>query len=318
MTLTQTKATKHFSLAPVICPYTFERPVDWNRQFHREAPLEVEIGFGMGEVLMRMAGRSPQINYVGIEQHWQRLRKTLSAIARHQALDPSSLTNIRLLKADARDVFERMFNPRTIDAVYCLFPCPWPKKGHVKHRLFSKGFLRLLNSRLKTKGKANIVTDSGPYCDWIMDEVRRTGFAVEKRLTSSEFNTKFGKKWRAEGKNEFFELKFSKKSHVHIPVKKDVALKSYAVKQCDPGRLRLDDVKGDASVIFKNLLFDRVKKRAMVHTIVTEDHLTQHFWVTIVQKEDKWIIAKADGQNFYPTRGIAKAIYLVYKAARDT
>ena len=70
------------SLSPLVDYYDVERPVDWTQIFDRNAPLVVEIGFGMGEVILRNAQNNPQTNYLGIEQHWERIYKTMKAIDR--------------------------------------------------------------------------------------------------------------------------------------------------------------------------------------------------------------------------------------------
>jgi tRNA (guanine-N7-)-methyltransferase len=309
---------EYCSFKPLIPFYDLKRPVEWNKQFNRHAPIEVEIGFGMGEVLMRMAGRSPDKDFIGIEQHWERICKTLRAMTRRRSSDPSALGNIRILRMDARVAFERLFTSRSIDIIYCFFPCPWPKKGHIKHRLFANDFLRLVNSRLKKDGKLKIVTDFFPYCEWVLDQAKRAGFKVETKKIKPQYDTKFERKWREEGQEEFFEIDLFKKRHVSVPVKKDAVLKSYTLNAFDPRSLHLEDATGDISVIFKNMIFDENKQQAMIHALVAEEHLTQHFWITIIKKQNIWKIARAEGQNFLPTPAVAKALALVYEAARKT
>ena len=309
---------KECSLEPIVSPYTLKRPIDWDEQFHRQAPIDVEIGFGMGEVLMQTARQCPERHFIGIEQHWERVYKTLQAITREQSDDQRVLKNIRILKIDARIVFERLFAQKTINSIYCLFPCPWPKKAHIKHRLFSNDFLKLLNSRLKKGGTLKIVTDFYPYREWILEQIGRTGFEIETKTTPSQYNTKFEKKWKEEGQEKFFELNFLKKRHVNVALKKDVLLKSYTIDHFDIDRLQCKDEKGDISVIFKDLIFDKQKQKVMIRTLVAEGHMTQHFWITIIKKQKKWLVARAEGQNFFPTAGIARALALVYKAASDT
>ena len=309
---------QYCSFKPLICAHALGKPIDWNEQFGRCAPLDVEIGFGMGEVLMRMAQTSPGRNFVGVEQHWERISKTLRSITKQQLASPNTLDNIRILRVDARVVFERLLAPKSIDMVYCLFPCPWPKKGHVKHRLFANDFLRLLNNRLKTGGKLNIVTDFPPYFEWILSQTKRTGFQVETQTIQPRYDTKFERKWREAGQEEFLELNLQKKRHIEIPLKEDVALKSYTLTHFHAERLTLDDVKGDVSVIFKDMIFDQDKQKVMIRVLVAEEHLTQHFWITIRKKQNSWRLARAEGQNFFPTPGIAHALAVVYEAASKT
>ncbi|MCK4883199.1 MAG: tRNA (guanosine(46)-N7)-methyltransferase TrmB [Candidatus Omnitrophica bacterium] len=308
--------SEYCSFEALVSPYDLKKPVDWSKQFNRCAPTDVEIGFGMGETLMRMAQESPDRNFIGIEQHWERICKTLRVMTKERSTAPGAFENVRVLRVDARVVFERLFAPKSIDTVYCLFPCPWPKKGHIKHRLFNNNFLRLLNNRLKKGGQINIVTDFYPYFEWVLSEAKGAGLRAETTTVGPQYGTKFERKWQDEGQEEFFKLELFKTRHVESPVKKDVVLKSYALNKFDFDCLQLKDEKGKASIIFKDTVFDRDKQKAMIHVLVAEGHLTQHFWVTVTKKTKAWRIARADGQNFFPTPGIAKALELVYEAAK--
>ncbi|MBI5149719.1 MAG: hypothetical protein HZA28_02990 [Candidatus Omnitrophica bacterium] len=294
---------------PVISYHQIKRPVLWQEEFHRLAPFEVEIGFGLGEFLIRSATAHPDRDYVGIEQHWERMRKALEGM--------SALRNIRVLKVDARVAFERLFVPETIDHVHCLFPCPWPKKGHVKHRLFSNTFLKLLNSRLKKGGGVTIVTDSAPYQAWIRQQLDATGFELASRMVGPRYDTKFERKWHNEGHEEFHELTLTKTTHVAVPLTEDTLLRDYRLKEFDPKCFRFENQTGPVSVIFKEMLFDPAKDKAMVHLVVAEEEITQHFWVAVVKKGKIWRVCQADGQSVLPTPGIARAIELVYEQARQ-
>jgi tRNA (guanine-N7-)-methyltransferase len=269
----------------------------------------------MGEVLVRMAQDNPERNFVGIEQHWERIYKTLRAITRTRSTDPDTLRNIRILKIDARVVFERLFAPRSMDTVYCLFPCPWPKKGHMKHRLFTNAFLRLVNNRLKKGGGLKVVTDFYPYYEWILEQIKHTGFMVETETIAPQYDTRFERKWTGEGQREFFQLNFIKKRHIAVPVKEDRVLKSYVVDDFKAESFQLENTTGDITVICKDMVYDDARQRAMVQVLVVEEHLTQHVWIAITKKKDQWSIAMTEGQNFFPTPGIAKALELVYRAA---
>ena len=309
---------KPCSFKSIVLPYWLKKPIDWDKQFHQRAPIEVEIGFGMGEFLLRMAEAYPDKNFVGIEQHWEQIDKTLRAVARQQDMEDSLLKNIRILKADASVSFERLFAPKSIEAVHCLFPCPWPKKAHIKHRLFANVFLRVINNRLKKGGLLKIVTDFYPYVEWIRQQAGRTGFHLGIKTVKPTYDTKFERKWQGEGQKEFFELTFIKRRHITVPVKEDAVLKNYALDDFDAEGFHLENERGDTTVIFKNMIFDRDRQKAMIHLIVAEENLTQPFWVSVVKKGKKWRVAKAEGQNFFPTSGIARALELVYLAVKNS
>ena len=153
---------KHYlSIKPFIHWQETERPINWAERFVRKAPVEVEIGFGNGAFLVKHAQCNPERNFVGIEVAWASVRRALRRI------NQLGLENIRLLLVDSRVAFEYLVAPRSLDRVYTLFPMPWPKKKHIKFRLFSHEFLKLLNNRLTANGDARVVTDHEPYAQWI-------------------------------------------------------------------------------------------------------------------------------------------------------
>lgn len=297
---------------PIIPHLQIQRPVVWHEQFGRRAPLEVEIGFGHGEVLVRGALAHAGCDYVGIELNWDRMCKTLMRIA---GVSPRP-GNIRLLKIDARTAFERLFLPRTIDRVQCLFPCPWPKKGHIKHRLFSAAFLKLVNSRLKPDGQVNIVTDFLPYREWVLGQIEDAGFKALVNNIEARYDTKFERKWQKKGQKEFYELTLTKVESRSVPVKEDTPLKGYQLKKFDPAKFCFQHQTGEISVIFKEMLFDPVKQKAMIHVVAAEEGLTQHLWVAVIKKGKIWRVCKADGQSVLPTPAVARAIELVYEAGK--
>ena len=297
--------------SPIVPYHQIQRPISWHEQFGRRAPLEVEIGSGLGEFLIRSALAHPRRDYVGIELNWERICKTLTRITAER--QRGKLENVRLLKIDARAAFERLFLPQTIDHIHCLFPCPWPKKGHVKHRLFSNAFLRLMNSRLKQKGRVKIVTDFLPYREWVLGEIEGSGFEAALNSTEARYDTKFERKWQKEGQKEFYELNLTKTGSIAVPVKEDTPLRAYQLKEFEPHKFRFQDQTGEVSVIFKEMLFDAVKQKAMVHVVAAEEEMTQHVWVTVMKKGNIWRVCKSDGQSVLPTPALARAIELVYE-----
>jgi len=264
-----------------------------------------------------MAQNNPKRNYLGIEQDWERIFKTVRHIDRlnRQGGAKKIIQNVRVIRVDARVAFERLFKNRTVERIYCLFPCPWPKKNHIKHRLFSTDFLKLVNSRLKKNGQVLIVTDHQPYGEWILEQAKQTGFSVKADRVQPQFNTKYERKWREGGQEEFYEICLYKQSHLPVPIKKDVQVQSFKIQNFDPQHFHLKNLTGDVAVIFKDMLYDDRRKRALIYVIVSEGHLIQHFRVAVIYKRKHWVICKAEGQQILPTPGIARALDWVYEAA---
>ncbi len=270
--------------------------------------LEVEIGFGTGEYLAAMGAANPGVNFIGFEQCPTRIIKTLRKL--HQA----GVVNTRVLRIDAVWGFRFLLAPGTLDRVHCLFPCPWPKKKHIKHRLFQPAFLRLVRSRLKANGTLRIVTDHQPYAQWIGEGLEATGFSLQRRTIGAVHGTKFEKKWQEGGQELFDELTLTADQPYEFSPVEVLPVKIYFSKGFDPDRMVLEGVKGLITVSFPEYLFDPKRNAGMVHAIVSEDNRMQHVWVGIERTAKGWCVAPAAGTAILPTEGVQKAVEIVFQA----
>ena len=109
------------------------RPLDNAALFGRAGPLHLEIGFGNGDALLRMALDHPANNYLGAEVHRPGVGHLL------QQLEKNGIQNVRVSPHDATEVLARLGNA-SLAAIYIFFPDPWPKKRHHKRRLIQTAF----------------------------------------------------------------------------------------------------------------------------------------------------------------------------------
>ncbi len=302
---------RYLSLRPFIAWQQAERPIDWRQRFGRDAPLEVEIGFGNGEFIARRAQARPERNLVGIEMEWASVQRALRQLAL------TRVDNVRLLQADARVALERLFPPRSLQRAYALFPCPWSKKRHARRRLFAHAFLRLLNSRLATGGEVQVVTDHRPYLDWLLEQIPGAGFEAQWETIPPQFETKYERKWQDGGQEQFYELRLLKQTHLEIPLKEDVTLIIHRLAHFDPDRFRPAGESGEIAVAFKEFLFDPQRRKGLVRAFVVEESLEQEFWIEIVRLEESWTIRPARGSGAVPTAGVQRALDLVRDAIRS-
>lgn len=126
------------------------------------APLTLEIGFGMGSSLIEMAQNAPDTNFVGIEVHQPGLGN--AAFLAHDA----GLTNLRLIEGDAIKVLQQLPDEH-LDRVQLYFPDPWQKKRHFKRRFVSPERMQIVVSKLKTSGWFHAATDWENYAFWMLD-----------------------------------------------------------------------------------------------------------------------------------------------------
>lgn len=295
---------RYVSLRPLVMWAQHLRPLEWERIFGRNAGLEVEIGPGRGDFLIHRAGEHPETDFVGIEPDWVSVRHILKRIAL------TGTKNVRVLQADARVALERLFDMSSLDRMYALFPCPWPKKKHAKRRLFTTPLLSLINSRLVQEGELLIVTDHKGYADWVLTQVSGSGFQIASQVIPPRFNTKYEQKWRKMGVEEFHELRLVKSRHIDAPPKEDVDMQTRHLDHFDPHRFNPQGERRGIVVEFKDFLFDPQRDRAMLRAIVVEDNLTQDFWIEISRGKERWRIRPSKGCGIIPTQGVQKALDL--------
>jgi tRNA (guanine-N7-)-methyltransferase len=304
------------SLSPYLNCVDALCPMDWHKVFGNDHPLHVEIGFGTGEYIIRIARENPDKNFIGFEQCARRILSTLRKI------DREKLKNVRLLRVDAAWAFEYYITPEALEYVHCLFPCPWPKKRHIKNRLFSRKFLGLINSRLIKGGDLRIITDHHPYAEWIMEELPGCGFEATRRMVPPLYETKFEKLWTKAGQKEFDELMLRKISIASGQVErsgKSENMKTFFIDAVDPRAVVFESYSREAAVEFKEFIFDEQHQKGIFQAIVTEDNRTQYLWLSISKMANgKWCLATTAGNCTLPTPGVQKAMELACEALRKS
>ena len=131
--------------------------------FGRPGPIGLEIGFGMGQALLRWAVERPEWNLFGVEVYQPGIGSLLLGLERQQ------LSNVRIFEAAAEDVLAKSLGGAKIDEVRIFFPDPWPKKRHHKRRLIQADFVALLVDRLRPEGRLWLATDWEPYARWMLN-----------------------------------------------------------------------------------------------------------------------------------------------------
>jgi len=300
---------RYISLKPLVDWRRKRRPLDFSDLFSECRPVVLEIGFGNGEYLGRRAAVERSKNFVGLEREWQSVWRALRYIARNE------LSNVRIIKADARWAIFRLFGEHTFSEIYSLFPCPWPKERHKRHRLFSKKFLQRLNNILEPGGRLWIVTDDGDYAKWVIEQSQSTGFKVDQSaVPAGTYGTKYENKWAKAGLKFFCLLTFCKEYECPNFDVKEYTLQTHRIVHFNPDEFRPIPVRGQIVVDFKDCLFDPQQQRCLVRAVVVEDEFVQDFWIEIRKHEANWHIRPASGCGWIPTLGLQKAL----DAVRDS
>ncbi|GAB4181705.1 MAG: tRNA (guanosine(46)-N7)-methyltransferase TrmB [Geothermobacteraceae bacterium] len=152
--------------------------------FPRSAPLALEIGCGIGDFIIQEAARRPEWNFVAIDIFNKGCLKTCSRV------EKAGLTNVRVLRAEARWLLNHFVPREGLQAVYINCPDPWPKKRHRGRRLVSRTFLELLRCYLAPDAHFWFATDFRDYAEMVAEILPNVeGYLPQ---SSSPFTTDLG------------------------------------------------------------------------------------------------------------------------------
>ena len=151
--MTSESLNKPNDVFPDVLPTVFPCPVHWPSVFEREAPLEVDLGFGPPHYLLDRAQEVPEKDIVGIE--W---KKRFINDANEKS-SKRGISNLRAIYGNAWLLFGAMFSPESLDAVHLNCPDPWWKSKHRKRRILSDTFINTVVSRLRPGGVLFVQTD---------------------------------------------------------------------------------------------------------------------------------------------------------------
>lgn len=136
--------------------------LDFRKIFNNNHPVVLDIGFGNGESIIKMAKSNLNFNYIGIEVYEAGIGRLINDAKKNL------LTNIKIIKNDAVEVLKNNISDFSLSAVNIFFPDPWHKKRHHKRRLINEEFLKLLTRKLMPNAYLHIATDWQDYADEII------------------------------------------------------------------------------------------------------------------------------------------------------
>ncbi|WP_443075862.1 tRNA (guanosine(46)-N7)-methyltransferase TrmB [Streptomyces sp. TRM 70351] len=127
-----------------------------------DAPVVLEVGFGMGEATARMAAAEPGTALLAVDVHTPGQGNLLRLAEQH------GLTNVRVANGDAVILLEKMLPAASLAGLRLYFPDPWPKKRHHKRRILQPAFLDLAAVPLAPGALVHCATDWEPYAEQML------------------------------------------------------------------------------------------------------------------------------------------------------
>ncbi|MBN2644847.1 MAG: tRNA (guanosine(46)-N7)-methyltransferase TrmB [Desulfuromonadaceae bacterium] len=138
---------------------------DLQQLFPQQQPLALEIGCGIGDFIVQLASAAPDTNFLAIDIYNKGCLKTCRRVERHK------LSNVRVLRMEARYLLSCFGRPESLRAVYINCPDPWPKKRHRDRRLVSTTFLTQLLYYLEPDGNLFFATDIADYAEQVAEQL---------------------------------------------------------------------------------------------------------------------------------------------------
>ncbi|OGU15367.1 MAG: tRNA (guanosine(46)-N7)-methyltransferase TrmB [Geobacteraceae bacterium GWC2_53_11] len=144
--------------SPTFLPWEDNDPApQWGSIFGNDNPLALEIGCGVGDFVVQMAVLHPELNFIALDFYNKGCIKTCKRI------DKSGLTNVRVLRAEARSFIETCIPAGSLRMTIINCPDPWPKLRHRKRRLVNSGFVEYLSRFLRPDADFYFATDFVDY-----------------------------------------------------------------------------------------------------------------------------------------------------------
>jgi len=297
----------------VIRPEMMEQPIFNKESFSDFEKISVEIGFGNGENPVHLAVKDQNTLVVGIELSLSCIMKLLKKTSR------LGLNNVRVLKGDARFILRECFDDGVIDSLFMNFPCPWPKKRHIKRRVTTSDFMDTVASVLKTGAFFEVVTDEYWYAQAIRDSVEGHKVLSVDSLEKNpgrKIRTKYERKWLEEGKNIYL-VRIQKESEHHIEriiqgaeIEMHCKLPGSEILAKDLKQMKESgSSEGPVHFVFRNTYTDTEERNIfLLECISTDEEFEQKFYFKVVNDSGGAMIKLDATTPVFRTPAVKKAL----------
>jgi tRNA (guanine-N(7)-)-methyltransferase len=145
------------------------------------AKVFLEVGFGTGEHIAQLAIQNSDCMYIGCEPFVNGVASLLCKIS------DNNIKNIRIFDDDVRKLLPYIKN-NSIDAVFLMFPDPWPKRKHIERRFVNNTNIEKIYRVLKDDGVWKIATDHPTYANHVLKIFSQFGNLFKKIEEYSKTN----------------------------------------------------------------------------------------------------------------------------------
>jgi len=181
------------------------QPPAWQSIFGNLNPIALEIGCGIGDFIAKTAMDRPEQNFIAIDYY----NKGCDSTCRR--LERDGLTNVRVLRVEAREFIAGQIAENSLSALYINCPDPWPKKRHRKRRLVNSAFMEFMRNYLRSGADFFFATDFEDYGEDVATFMaQQAGYAnmlapdLSRHDLEEYHRSKYMLKFMAEGKKIHF------------------------------------------------------------------------------------------------------------------
>lgn len=141
----------------------FSAPENIDRKF------TFELGCGKGHYLSSYGLAFPKEICIGIDIISSRVRDS------RKKVEKNATDNVYFFKAEGNEFLEALPKGKKFHKIIIMFPDPWPKKRHHKHRIIQTGFMKDMYDNAEEGAMFYFRTDSVEYFDWTKNIVEQSG-----------------------------------------------------------------------------------------------------------------------------------------------
>ncbi len=146
-----------------------------NELFSNNNPLEIEIGCGKGQFIVKHAKQRENVNFIGVEM----IQNVL--ISACEKVVNENIKNVKFFNMNAQ-LLRYVLEKESVQRIYLNFSCPYPKNYNENRRLTYKDFLELYKTLLVKNGEIVMKTDSDSLYRYSLRSFKENGYEIVKNL----------------------------------------------------------------------------------------------------------------------------------------
>jgi tRNA (guanine-N7-)-methyltransferase len=141
----------------------------WSAFEPRPSRLALEVGFGGGEHTLAQIAAHPNTGLIACEVFETGICSLLShLVPQGGEADALLPPNLKLWNDDARTLL-RLLPDFSLDALFLMFPDPWPKARHAKRRFVHPALLPTIARVLRPGAEWRLASDDSTYQRWVAE-----------------------------------------------------------------------------------------------------------------------------------------------------